>query len=63
VPHGLGGQRPAHEEPDVQRLRDLRVRRAQVEDLLDAVVDSASISQGSVQNADRIEGVSVRIPA
>ena len=37
---GLGRQRPPHEQPDVQRLADLHVRRALVEDLLDAVVDS-----------------------
>jgi hypothetical protein len=36
----LRRQRAAHQEPDVERFGDLLVGGAQVEDLLDAVVDS-----------------------
>ena len=46
MPHGLGRQRAAHQQPDVERLRDLRLRRALVEDLLDAVVDSVEAVLG-----------------
>jgi hypothetical protein len=40
VADGLDGERAAHQHADVQRLRDLGIRGALVEDLLDAVVDS-----------------------
>src|SRR5262245_48741089 len=40
VAHGLHGQAAAHVERDVERLRDLAIRRTQVEDLLHAVLDS-----------------------
>jgi hypothetical protein len=34
------GQRTAHQHADVEGLGNLFVRRSQVEDLLDAVIDS-----------------------
>src|SRR5688572_31264764 len=40
VSHGLHGQAAAHVQRDVERLRDLAIRRTQVEDLLHAVLDS-----------------------
>src|SRR3989337_1213796 len=40
VADGLHADGASHDSADVERLRDLRVRRAQVEDLLHAVLDS-----------------------
>jgi hypothetical protein len=36
----LHRERASHQDADIQRLGDLGVRRALVEDLLDAVIDS-----------------------
>jgi hypothetical protein len=46
VADGLGCQRAAHQEPDIQGFGDLLVGRPQVEDLLDAVVDSVEAVLG-----------------
>jgi hypothetical protein len=40
VPDRFHGERTTHEHADVQRLGDLGVSGALVEDLLDAVIDS-----------------------
>jgi len=40
IAHGLHGQASTHVEPDVKRLGDFGIRRAQVEDLLHAVLHS-----------------------
>src|SRR6266478_425449 len=40
VADGFHADRPTHDGADIQRFRDLGVRRAQVEDLLHAVLDS-----------------------
>lgn len=40
VAHRFGRQGSPHQQADVQRLRQLRVRPAQVEDLLDTMVNS-----------------------
>ncbi len=44
--HGFHRERPAHQQPDIHGLRQLRLGPIQVEDLLDSVLDSVEAILG-----------------